>query len=84
MVTEETFYFFVLIFFFLKKKQQQGGERGVQVIPNLAFWMSLPGLIWDGVKWSVSTLFYKIRDATGGSSGYPYALVNAEADEDDA
>ena len=46
--------------------------------------MSLPGLIWDGVKWSVSTLFYKIRDATGGSSGYPYALVNAEADEDDA
>eukprot|EP01027_Heterolobosea_sp_BB2_P022460 GEZU01033072.1.p1 GENE.GEZU01033072.1~~GEZU01033072.1.p1 ORF type:complete len:488 (+),score=112.65 GEZU01033072.1:221-1465(+) len=44
------------------------GARGLEAIPNIDFWRSLPGLVWDGVKFTF----------TCGRSAVSYEMLDEE------
>lgn len=48
--------FFVYLLTFSALNKFKNGANGIEIVPHRRFWMSLPGLIRDGFKFT----FYKI------------------------
>lgn len=44
------------------------GATGIEMIPNVEFWASLPGLVKDGIKFSFMNTCGKCTNRSGYSS----------------